>query len=185
MSHRHLALLTTACALLALPAAASARPANGGFATTYPHAAALCAKAAAGTTPKRLASSAAEVRAACDTLQGDFASSRSAFAATTATLRSQAKTTIATARTACRAARAAKDRAACRAAVKQARLSLRDLRVQLRTAVKARRAALQASRRTFWTAIRSLAGGRTIAPDTADGPDPAPSLPDGGALAAL
>ncbi|QEC47943.1 hypothetical protein FSW04_10425 [Baekduia soli] len=171
-------LLAGLCALLALPAAASAAPAGArGMAATFPHATALCAKVAAGQAPKRLAGSADKVTAACTTLARDFTATQTTFRAARTSLRTQARTAIATARATCAQARAAGDRAACRAAVRQARGTLRGLRTQLRTARTAYHQGVQAERKAFWTTIRALAGGSTVAPDRTVGPDPGAALP--------
>jgi len=185
MPHRRLLLIATACSLMAMPTVASAHPVKRDFGATYPHASRLCAKAEAGTLPRRVASSAGQITAACDALHAAFTPAQTSLNDTAAGLRSQAATAIAGARAACRQARAAHDRAACRAAVEQARVALRGLRTQLKTAVTTYRSAVQDARRSFWTAIRALRGGKTITPDTGAGAGAAPSLPGDGALSAL
>ena len=76
MSRHRFIVIAGACALLAVPSVASAHPAKRGFAGTFPHAAVLCAKVEAGKAPARLASSAAQVKVACDTLHASFAAAR-------------------------------------------------------------------------------------------------------------
>jgi hypothetical protein len=166
---------------LAVPAAASARPVRHTFDRTYPVASRLCQRAERGKLPPKLAASAGQVNAACATLHASFTVAQTTFGATVAPLRAQARAAIMQARETCRVARQTHDRAACIAARRQARTTLSGLRVQLRTAIRAYRNAIEASRRTFWSTIRSLRGGSGITPDkpTSSTPPGTPSLPSG------
>lgn len=150
-------LAIAALALLAVPAAASARP----FERTYPRAAALCAAVDAGRTPARLAGAVAQVKSACATLRSSHASAEASFKAATAGLETQMRAIIANARAACADARAARNFAACAAAMRDARAALRPIHAQWRAAARAHRSALASAGQGFWRTIRSLRGTTT------------------------
>ena len=160
------------CALLALPAVATAHPAGHGLRGAHPFAARVCARADAGRLPAKLASSADQIKADCATLKTSVTSAQDAFDTAVAPLVQQAKDAIAQAQQTCQTARQSGDRAACQAARQQARTTLQSLRSQLRTAARTYVTALKTARKTFWSAIRSLRGGAAITPDAPV--DPAP-----------
>ena len=163
---RLVALLATGAAALAIfPAAASARPHHHGFAGTYPFASALCARAEANRLPKKLAASSDQVKALCATLHSSFLTAQGNFRTAVAGIPSQAKADIAAARSTCLTAKQTHDRAACRAAIKQARLQLRALRLQVRGANVAYHAAVEAARKSFWSSIHALRGGSQVKGD--------------------
>ena len=171
-------LIGSACLLVvALPAVASARPVKRDFPTTFPHAAVLCAKADAGTLPKGLTASSAQVKAACATLTASFTAAQSTFTTAITPLRAQAKAAVTAAHTACVQARATKDPAACRTARQQARATLRNLATQAKGVTAAYHASVQSARKTFWASIHSLRGGASITPDATVGAGPSSGIP--------
>jgi hypothetical protein len=186
MSRLVLLLAVGACALLALPSIASAhhpdRGLHKGLHKTYPHAARLCEKSANGHLPKRLASQADKVAAACAALKTSFDAAQAAYKTATDPLKKQADDAIAAARAACQQAKASheghrSDDPACKTARESARTTIKGLRDQLRAAKKTYRDAVNAARKTFWDAIRALRGGATVAHDRHCGPGPATTLP--------
>ena len=150
-------LAIAALALIALPAAASARP----FERTYPRAAALCTAVDAGRTPANLAGAVAQVKGACASLKSAHTSAEASFKAATAGLEAQIVAISANARAACRDARAARNFAACAAAMRDARAALRPLQAQWRSAARIHRKALTSAGQGFWRTIRSLRGTTT------------------------
>jgi len=177
-------LFTAAVLGLALvPATAAARPAARSYDQTYPYASRLCARADAGTLPSRLAASADQIKAACTTLNTAFTAAQGDFTTATAPLAQQATDAIDAAKSTCQTAIAAGDRASCRAALQQARTTLRGLRDQLRTALQAYRTAVNGARKAFWTTVRGLRGGAALKPDgTTTAVASAPALPSDAAL---
>lgn len=177
-------LLPSAVLIALVPAAAAnaAQP-HRGLAATYPHASKLCARVDAGHAPKRIAASADQVTAACQTLDAAYAAAQADFTTATAPLVDQAGTAVSAARTACAQARQAGDRSACRTAIQQAKQTLRGLRVQARGANRTYHAAVVAARKAFWGAIHGLRGGAGLTSDSST-PNAAPStpLPGDGAL---
>lgn len=175
MLHRLRPSLALAAVLLfVLPATALAGP----FETTFPRAAALCARIAAGNPPASLAGAPVQSKAACDTLKSAVTSADNTFTAATAGVSAQMRTIIANTAAACAAAQAAGDRAACAAARRQARAALRPLLDQWRTAARARRQSLDQARRAFWTRIDAL-NGTVDPPPITDPPPPPPVDPIG------
>lgn len=163
--------------LLAIPAIAAAHPVKRDFNHTFPHAARLCARVADGHAPKRLASSADKVAAACDTLHASFTAAQTAFTTTVTPLRQQAEDAMTALRATCKQARADHDPAACRAARQSTRETVKGLRTQLRAAAKSYHEAIRAARKAFWTTIGELRGGSALTPDTTSGPAPSVTLP--------
>jgi hypothetical protein len=182
MIRRTSILVVAVCALVAAPVA-SAHPGQRGFARTYPHASRLCAKVANGHAPKKLAASAAQVTAACNTLRTSFTGAQTAWTTTTAPLKQQGTDALKTLRATCRQARANHDRAACRTARRSTRATLKTLRGQVRTAAAAYHTTVQGARATFWSAIRALRGGSSITPDTTVPPAPTVALPSASEVA--
>jgi hypothetical protein len=168
-------LALCACALLALPAAAGARPGHRSFNATFPVASSLCAKVAAGHAPQRLAGSVAQVTAACSALNASFTKAQADYATTVTPLTQQASAAVAARRAACHTT--PHDAAACKAARVQARAQLRSLRAQIRSAGRAYHATVEAARKTFWSTIHALRGGATLPADRTVGPGPVTAVP--------
>ena len=143
---------------------AKARKATN-FRHTYPVASRLCAAAARGKLPKRLAGSLDQVQAACTDLENAFAAARSALKTTAQPLVQQLKALPAQVRSACATARQSGDRSACRQARHDAIATARQLAGQLKTALVAYRNAVNAARSAFWSAIRALPGGAGLHQD--------------------
>lgn len=177
MRRRSLTVFLALFSLLAIPAIASAQPVKRDFNHTFPHAARLCARVADGHAPKRLATSAEKVKAACDTLHASFTDAQTAFTTTVTPLRQQATDAITALRATCRQARADHDPAACRAARETTRETVKGLRRQARAAAKTYHEAIRAARKAFWTTIRELRGGGALTPDTTSPPAPSVTLP--------
>jgi hypothetical protein len=177
MLRLRLPLIAALCALLAVPSLAGAHQRHRAFHGTFPHAAALCARTDAGHAPKKLAASTDQVKAACATLRSALTDAKTAYRQAVTPLADQGRAAIRTAVATCRQARANHDRAACRAAVRQARVTLRGLRAQVRTANKAYRAGVQKARVAFWTTIKGLRGGSSVQADGAGSATPPPAAP--------
>lgn len=180
-----LALAIVACALLAIPALASARPTARDFNHTFPHAARLCDKAAGGDAPKRLAAASDKVKVACETLHTSFAAAQTTFTAAVAPLRQQATDAMTALRATCETARANHDLATCRAAHERTRETIKSLRTQAREAMLAYHDAIQAARKAFWSTIRELRGGSAVEADRTAGPDPTVTLPSDSQVAGI
>ncbi len=165
------ALALGALALLALPAAASARS----FEATYPRAARICSAVDAGQPPARLVGKTTQATAACDALKSSFANANTTFTNVAAPLDAQMRTIGANARAACAAALAAHNPRACRAALAAARAALRPLLDAWRMAARAQRTAIISAGNTFAATIRTLS--QSPAPAT-DPPPPPPVDPD-------
>ena len=167
------ALLGTA--LLAAPA--SAAPHARDFQRTFPVASKLCARVAAGHTPKRLHGQETQVDQACTTLENAYSQAVTAVLSAGATFRSSQLTVQSQRRQACRQARIAHDPAACQAAKVQAQNQMAALRHTRHNAFLQYHAAIEAARQAFWNTIHSLKGGAGIAPDR---PAPNSPVPTGG-----
>ena len=168
MHRSQAALAIAACLALAVPATAGA---DGGLKHSLPQAGALCAKADAGTLGK-LAPSSDAVKAACTTLRGRHSATRQARIATVEPLRTLVYAIVGAQRTACHQARAAHGppaamRKACAHGANQARARITAIRAQIAVAEAAARAGDKAARTGFWTTIKALRGGATVAPDRA------------------
>jgi hypothetical protein len=177
MNRLRLTLAIGACALFALPAMASARPATRSFNRTYPVASILCARVAAGHTPSRLSGSVAQVTAACAALKTSFTAAQNAYTTAVAPLRAQAVAAVAAERAMCKQDRAAHNNAACKTLRAQTRAQLATLRTQVHAAAVAYHAAVDAARKTFWATIHALPGASTITADHTVGPLPITVLP--------
>jgi hypothetical protein len=163
-----------ACALLALPAAASAHPGQRSFATTYPVASRLCTNVAAGRGPIALRPDASQVAGLCGTLKTSFTTAQGTYFATVTPLKNQATALVTATREAC----ATKPpTATCKATRKQNRAALKSLRAGVRTAGATYRTSIETARTTFWSAIHSLPGAAGIAADTGTPPTPTVTLP--------
>lgn len=176
MSRLRLFLALSVCVLLAVPAAAGARPPRN-LHRAYPHASVLCAALAGGQIPNRLTGSTDAVAAACASLQTSFTGARSTFTTTFTPLRRQAIDALGALRATCRQARANHDRAACATARRATRATLNGLLVQARQGARTYRASINAARKAFWSAIRALRGGSGGPTDTYVDPLPVPPLP--------
>lgn len=172
MTLRLTALLTTAA--LALPAAAGAHPRlqHHGERGTFPHASRLCTKVANGHTPKQLASSEDQLKAACATLKSSYDAAVAAVKPAIATYRQTVKDERAAVKTACKGTT---DKAACKAARQDARAKVKAARTTVRDAVKAYRTSIKSARKAFWTTVKGLRGGSTVTPDA----DTTPAAPAG------
>lgn len=105
MSRMNRILAVGACAFIAAPAVAVAKPGDRSFEQTYPHASKLCAAVAQGKVPKKLEGSAAAVTAACATLNAGFTTAKATFDTASGPLREQRAAAVATMQAACEAAR--------------------------------------------------------------------------------
>lgn len=175
MNRLRLSLALCGCALLAVPAAAGARPGHRSFNATFPVASSLCAKVAAGHAPARLAGSVAQVTAACATLNTSFTKAQTDHAAAVTPLTQQASAAVAARRAACHTT--PHDAAACQAARVQARARLTSLRAQIRGAARTYHATVEAARKTFWSTVHALRGGATLPADHKVGPGPVTAVP--------
>ncbi|MGI8902792.1 MAG: hypothetical protein ACR2IP_03860 [Solirubrobacteraceae bacterium] len=188
MSRFRYGLVACLCALLVLPAAASAFPGHHSFNhrtfnhhnlnhrnfnRTYPHASRLCVNVSVGGGPVLLRPSASQVATLCGTLATSFITAQGTYFSTVTPLRQQAIALVAATRVAC----AMGPSVACTTARTQNLTTLVGLRVQVRTAAVAYRASIQAARHTFWTAIHALRGGAGIIPDTGTVFTPPVTLP--------
>ena len=183
MSRIRLFLALSVCALVALPAAAQAKPHLPNFGQTVPHAAKLCAKSDRGKLPKKLQASAADVAAACTTLRADFTTARTTFAGVAKPIEQQAVAAYKTLRATCKQARKDGDKAACKQARKDALATFKSLRAQLKTAVQSYRTSIQTARKAFWDTIKALPG-VTVTPDSGTPPAPSADVPTDGQVAA-
>ena len=165
MRIRSLIIGVAACAVLAVPATASAAPGARSFRHTFPVASRLCTAVANGHTPKRLQSSTAELTQACSDLQAAFTQAQTDAKDALANLKQQVGDARATARTACRQARQTHDVSACRAARAALRTTLKGLRGQVGQIVSHYRAAANTARKAFWTTVRGLRGGASVHQD--------------------
>jgi hypothetical protein len=165
------ALVLGALALLALPAAASARS----FEATYPRAARICAAVAAGQPPARLVGKTTQATAACDALRSSFDAANTTFTNVAAPLDAQMRTIGANARAACAAAFAAHNPGACRSALAAARTALRPLLDAWQVAARAQRSAIIGAGATFAATMRTLS---QSPPPATDPPPPPPVNPD-------
>jgi hypothetical protein len=190
--HRIGKLLTvTLVALTAFPALASAakprsvvQPWAGGpqahyasFHWTYPYASRLCALNANGQTPARLATSSAQLTAACTQLQTSFAAAKTAYLTAANPLHRQALAVIRQYVAICQQDRLNHAPRACRSARQAALVTLSTLRTQARAAAQAYRTAIRQARQTFWTTVRSLRGGADLKADSAQVPSPPSPIP--------
>src|SRR5436190_11243604 len=109
-------------AALAVPGVAVAKPGDRDFGQTFPIASQLCQSVADGHVPKRLQGSEAQVTSACSTLQSAYDAAVAAAPNADA-----AKQAVADARSAVQAAcLQTDDRSGCRAAIQQARSTMRS-----------------------------------------------------------
>ena len=177
MTRLRLLMVLGACALLAVPAVADARPGKRGFPGTYPHASRLCAKVANGHTPKSLAGSSDKVSDACATLKTSFTNAQNDYNTATGPLKQQGIDALKALRATCQQARADGTPGVCRTARQETRAKLKSLNGQIKEAAKAYHTAVQAARKTFWSTIKSLRGGSAITPDKTTPPAPTVALP--------
>ncbi|HEY5196723.1 MAG TPA: hypothetical protein VIJ51_06825 [Solirubrobacteraceae bacterium] len=173
MSRFRYGLAVSACALLVLPAAASARPGQRSFAVTYPHASQLCTNVAAGRGPVALRPDASQVAALCGTLKTSFTTTQGTYFATVTPLKEQATALVTATREAC----ATRPSASCRTTRMENKAALKGLRAKVAAAGVTYRTSIEASRKTFWSAIHSLRGGASITADTGTPVTPSVSLP--------
>ncbi len=168
--------LTVAAATLGVAApAASAHVRPHSYWRTYPVASSLCARVAAGHAPKRLAADVPQITAACTTLGNSYAQAVATYQTAIAPIAGQVKSTLEGVRAARESARQTGDWTAYRAAVTQARATLKGLRAQVRAAQQAYVASIRAARQTFWSTIHALRGAGSLPGDT--GTPVAPAAP--------
>jgi hypothetical protein len=159
--------LTAAALILGVAApGASAHARPHSYWRTYPVASSLCARVAAGHTPKRLAADTAQITTACTTLSGSYTQALTTYETTVAPIAGQVKSTLATVRDARRTARQTHDWTAYKAAVKQAVATLKGLRAQVRTAQQTYITAIRTARQTFWSTIHALRGAASLPADS-------------------
>jgi hypothetical protein len=160
------ALIVAATVLgLAAPAAsAHVRPRS--YRHTYPVASALCTRVANGHAPKRLSADVPQITAACNTLGNSYTQAVGTYETAIAPIAGDVATTLAGVRTARLTATQTGDWAAYRATVKQARLTLKGLRLQVRAAKQSYVASIRAARQTFWSTIHALRGAGSLPTDT-------------------
>jgi hypothetical protein len=162
MSRLRYGLAACACALLVLPAAASARPGQRSFDQTYPVASKLCTNIANGQGPTKLRADKTLIAGLCTTLESSFTTTQNTYFTTVTPLKQQAIAVNATTREAC----ATRPSTTCSTARAQDRMTLKGLHAQVLTAGTTYRTSIQAARKTFWNAIHALRGGAGITPDT-------------------
>jgi hypothetical protein len=173
MSRLRISLAAGACALLILPAAASARPGQRSFAQTYPVASRLCTNVAAGRGPIKLRPDASQVAALCGTLKTNFVTTQNTYFSTVTPLKEQAIALVTATREAC----ATRPSATCKSTRQANKAALMSLRSQVRTAGTTYRTAIESARTTFWNAIHALRGGSGITADKGTPATPTVTLP--------
>jgi hypothetical protein len=173
MTRLRYALSASACALLILPAAASARPGQRSFAQTFPDASKLCTNIAAGRGPTKLRPDASQVDGLCGTLKTSFTTAQGTYYATVTPLKEEATALVTATREAC----ATRPSTTCKTTREENKAALKGLRAKVATAGTTYRTSIESARQTFWTAIHSLRGGAGITPDTGTPPTPAVTLP--------
>jgi hypothetical protein len=132
-------------------AVAGARPFNA----VYPVASALCAKATAGTLPKRLEASQSQVLIACTTLSGGFTTLTGNVTAAETTYTKTRTTEQADVTAVCPPATSA-GRQTCRTTRLTARATDAQARLTRHDAVVLYSSSVEANRMTFWTTIQGL-----------------------------
>lgn len=173
MSRFRTGLALGACALLVVPAAASARPGHRSFEKTFPIASRLCTHIASGHGPVKLRPDAGQVDALCATLKTSYTTALGTYFSTVTPLKQQAIALVAQTHEAC----VTKPSALCKTTRQQNRPILRGLRDQVRTAAAAYRTTIKTSRQAFWNAVHGLRGGATVTPDTGTPAAPTVALP--------
>jgi hypothetical protein len=170
---RRAGALGTTAALVAT-GLASAHPGERSYARTFPVASTLCAKVAAGQTPKRLKGQEAAITAACTQLQSSYTGAVNTVLAAEQTYRAGVHDARAGARETCQQAPKPKQDV-CRRARRTALQTLRTLRQNRTTAIIEYRQAIESARQGFWSTIRALRGGSGIKPDSSRPDAPVPS----------
>jgi hypothetical protein len=173
MSRLRVGLAASACALLILPAAASARPGARTFDHTYPVASKLCTNIASGAGPIKLRPDASQVAALCGTLKTNFVTTQNTYFSTVTPLKEQAIALVTATREAC----ATRPSAQCKSTRQANKAALMGLRAKVRAAGTTYRSAIESARTTFWSAIHTLRGGSGITPDAGTPAAPTVTLP--------
>jgi hypothetical protein len=153
----------TIAATLAITATAGAKAGDHTFQQTYPFAARLCAHVQAGKGPVRLRPHAAQVLAACATLNSGFTAARSAVLAAQASFASGLRADNAAIAAACTPP--VKKRSLCQSTRRSEHAAILALRREHTAALHLYYTTIEANRRAFWAAIHSLPGGRGIRAD--------------------
>ncbi len=141
-------------AMLAGASIARAAPGERPFNEVYPVASALCAKAQAGTLAPKLAAKSSAVLAACEALSGAFGPLVSSVTGAETAFSSTVADERALVATAC--PKPVVDHAACAAARREARGTIRSASLTRRAALLTFRSAIESNRLTFWATIRAL-----------------------------
>lgn len=153
-------------ALLGLFAAsASAEAGARSFDQVYPVASALCAKATAGTLPKRLATSTPQVLAACTILQNGFIQLTATVTAAETTYANERAGERARIEAVCPPTRTRASREVCRTTRITARIANAESLLTRHDAVVAYVTSLEANRVAFWSTIHGLRGGSGVKGD--------------------
>jgi len=135
--------------------AGAATPGTLTFDQTYPVASQLCAKATAGTLPKRLQASESQVVTACNTLQNAFGPLQTTVTQAEQTFQSAIAAEQTKVAAVCPPANVS-GRPACHSARVAARLADATTRLTLREAVQTYRDSVESNRQAFWSTIASL-----------------------------
>jgi hypothetical protein len=151
-------------AALAFPGGAGAVVGTKTFQQTFPQAAKLCAKVAAGTENKHLKHFVTQVTADCTALQSTFTSAQSTVVSARTSITAQIAADRAAIATACPASSTTKPACVSTRAGEEAAIAV--LNRQLRTARRTYWSTLETARHTFWNAIRSLPGESHVHADT-------------------
>lgn len=176
MNRAAVTLAVIAFGAFAPVASAHAHPRS--YSRTYPVASRLCARVAAGHTPRRLAGDTSAINTACGTLSNSYQQALSTYQAAVAPIAADVSSTLQTLVAARQAAVQSRDWSAYAAAVQQTLSTFRSLRAQERSAARAYVTAIRAARRTFWSTVHSLAGAASLPADSGTPtPPPAPTVP--------
>lgn len=173
MSRLRYGFAACACALLILPAAASARPGARSFNQTFPIASRLCTNIAAGHGPAKLRQDASQIAGLCGSLKTSYLNAQSTYFSTVTPLKAQATGLVTAVRQAC----ATRPSAICKSTRKTDRPILKGLRAQVRAAGATYRATIETARKAFWSQIHTLRGAATLKPDTGTPVAPTVTLP--------
>jgi hypothetical protein len=165
MSHLLRALVVTGCLGLCAATTAVASPGSRTFPQTYPIASHLCSEVSSGQLPKGLQASSAQLAQACSTLQSAFGQAQSTVMAADSQLSAALQADRAHVQSVCRQARQAPARGVCQQAHQAFIAQAQALHAQMKSANQQYYAAVEAARKTFWSTVHSLRGGRHIVGD--------------------
>jgi hypothetical protein len=165
MAHLLRTLVPAACVCLCAATAAGASPGTRTFEQTYPIASHLCSEVQAGQLPKGLQASSAQLAQACSTLQSSFGQAQSTVVAADNQLSAALQADRAHVQSVCQQARQAHARGVCQQARQAFIAQARALRAQMKAANQQYYTAVEAARKTFWSTVHSLRGGRHVPGD--------------------